>query len=205
MKGSVCSAAWAAQERTTANFGDARLNKRLIRIVTDKLAKPTASIPQASGGWAATKATYRFFASHQVRADAFRAPHRDATVQRVWHHHPIVVLQDTTELDYTAHPNTRGRGHLDTTHCHGLNVPSGLAATVDGVPLGVLHQAVWARVPATNGTKRRNRPQAEKESQRWLIARAGGAGAGVAPREPRGSRAPLQALAAGAPYDPAPA
>ena len=161
-------AAWAAHELATANLGDVRLNKRLIRLVTDKLAQPTASIPQASGDWAATKAAYRFFASHQVHADAIRAPHRDATVQRVRQHPTILVLQDTTELNYTTHPNTTGLGHLDNTHCQGLKVHSGLAATVDGVPLGLLHQAVWARDPATKGKKRRNRPQAAKESQRWL-------------------------------------
>jgi Transposase DNA-binding/Transposase Tn5 dimerisation domain len=172
MQRSVSSAAWAAEELATANFGDARLNKRLIRIVTDKLAKPTASIPQASGDWAATKATYRFFASHQVRADAIRAPHRDATVQRILHHPTILVLQDTTELDYTGHPNTTGLGHLDNTHRQGLKVHSGLAATIDGVPLGLLHQAVWTRDAATKGIKRRNRPQAEKESQRWLTTLA---------------------------------
>jgi hypothetical protein len=168
MQGSVSRAAWAAQELATANLGDARLRKRLIRIVTDKLAKPTASIPQASGDWAATKATYRFFASNQVHAAAIRAAHRDATVQRVLHHPTILVLQDTTELDYTGHPATSGLGHLDNTHCQGLKVHSGLAATLDGVPLGLLHQAVWTRDPATKGKKRRNRPQAEKESQRWL-------------------------------------
>ena len=54
---------WATQERATVDLGDARLTKRLTRIVADKLAKPTASIPQASGSWAATKATYRFLAS----------------------------------------------------------------------------------------------------------------------------------------------
>ena len=51
---------WAAQELATACLGDARLNQRLVRIVADKLANPTASIPQASGSWAATKATYIF-------------------------------------------------------------------------------------------------------------------------------------------------
>lgn len=168
MNPTLSHAAWAAQELATANFGDARLNKRLIRILADKLAKPAASIPQASGDWAATKATYRFFASHQVSADAIRAPHRDATRQRIRDHATILVLQDTTELDYTDHPQTTGLGHLDNIHAQGLKVHSGLAATVEGVPLGVLHQAVWARDPATKGQKPRNRPQAEKESQRWL-------------------------------------
>lgn len=160
--------AWAAQELATANLGDARLTKRLLRIVADKLAKPTASIPQASGDWAATKAAYRFFASEQVSADAIRAAHQHATVQRLLNHSRLLVLQDTTELNYSAHPNTRGLGHLDNVLCRGLKVHSGLAASPDGVPLGVLHQQVWTRQAASKGTKSRKRPQAERESQRWL-------------------------------------
>jgi hypothetical protein len=161
-------AGWAAQELASARFGDARLTKRLIRIVSDKLAKPTASIPQASGSWAASKATYRFLASPQVTPERIRAAHGDATLQRVQRHSTILVLQDTTELDYTTHPHTSGLGYLDHASCRGLKVHSGLAATVDGVPLGLLHQAVWTRDPATKGQKRRSRPQAERESQRWL-------------------------------------
>src|SRR5215207_4047940 len=73
---------WAAQELATADFGDARLSKRLVHIVADKLANPTASIPQASGSWAATKATYRFLASEQVAANSIRAAHLDAPRSR---------------------------------------------------------------------------------------------------------------------------
>src|SRR4029453_11886858 len=104
---------WAAQELATANLGDARLSKRLVRIVADKLANPTASIPLASGSWAATKATYRFLASEQVTAASIRAAHLDATRSRLPHDEAILVLQDTTELVYTSHSQTTGLGFLD--------------------------------------------------------------------------------------------
>ena len=117
---------WAAQELATASFGDARLSKRLVRIVADKLANPTASIPQASGDWAATKAAYRFFASKQVSTDAIRAAHAHATVQRALHHSSILVLQDSSELNYTAHPNTTGLGPLDNSLSWGLKLHSAL-------------------------------------------------------------------------------
>jgi hypothetical protein len=161
---------WAAQELATAHFGDARLAKRLVRIVSDKLANPTASIPQASGSWAATKATYRFLASEQVAAERIRAAHLDATRSRIEHHETVLVLQDTTELLYTSHPHTTGLGELDHAGSKGLKVHSALAATLDGVPLGLVQQAVWARHKAPKAKRRtsRKRPQAERESQRWL-------------------------------------
>jgi hypothetical protein len=164
---------WAAQELATADFADARLSKRLVRIVADKLAKPTASIPQASGSWAATKATYRFLASEQVAAERIRAAHRDAARSRIQHHTTVLVLQDTTELLYTSHPHTTGLGDLDHAGSKGLKVHSALAATRAGVPLGLVQQAVWARDPITKGRKTRKRPpQAERESQRWLTSLA---------------------------------
>lgn len=161
---------WAAQELATADFGDTRLSKRLVRVVADKLAKPTASIPQASGSWAATKATYRFLASEQVAAARIRAAHADATRGRIQHHNTVLVLQDTTELLYTSHPHTTGLGALDHASSRGLKVHSALAATLDGVALGLVQQSVWARHAAEKGRKARKRPQAERESQRWLTS-----------------------------------
>jgi transposase-like protein/transposase Tn5 family protein len=163
---------WAAQELATACLGDARLTKRLVRIVADKLATPTVSIPQASGSWAATKATYRFLSSPRVSADHIRAAHRDATRNRIQQHDAVLVLQDTTELVYTTHPSTTGLGFLDHASSRGLKVHSALAATIDGVPLGLVQQSVWARDVATKGQKARTRPQAERESQRWLTTLA---------------------------------
>ena len=55
--------AWAAQELRHANTGDARLNRRLVRLVEDLASQATASVPQASGDWAATKGAYRGLAS----------------------------------------------------------------------------------------------------------------------------------------------
>ena len=165
---------WAAQELATADFGDVRLSKRLVRIVADKLATPTASIPHASGSWAATKATYRFLDSKQVAADRIRAAHLDATRSRIQQHETVLVLQDTTELLYSSHPHTIGLGDLDHAGSKGLKVHSALAATRDGVPLGLVQQAVWARAaaPKAKGRKSRKRPHAERESQRWLTTLA---------------------------------
>jgi hypothetical protein len=165
-------AIWAAQELATADLGDARLTKRLVRIVADKLANPTASIPLASGSWAATKATYRFLASDHVAPEHIRDAHLDATRTRIKHHDTVLVLQDTTELLYTTHPQMAGVGFLDHASSRGLKVHSALAASEGGVPLGLVQQSVWARNLATKGRKSRKLPQAKRESQRWLTTLA---------------------------------
>ncbi len=149
-----------------------RLVKRFATLIADLVAQPTASIPHACGTWAKTKAAYRFWSSPRVTPHAIRAAHVRSTVDRITPHRTILAIQDTTSLDFTHHPATRDLGPLTPTTHQGLFVHSVLATTVEGVPLGLLDQAVWARDPATTGTKhyRRKRTTRDKESQRWLTA-----------------------------------
>ena len=84
----------------------------------------------------------------------------------------MLAIQDTTDLDFTHHPATAGLGPLDHPALRGLKVHSVLAVSEAGIPLGLLHQAVWARDPEQVGKRhqRRQRKTADKESQRWLTA-----------------------------------
>src|SRR6266550_3711733 len=74
---------WAQEELAGADFGDKRLTKRFIQIISDIAAQPEASIPQACGDEGATKATYRFLDNENVTPEAIRASHRGKTVERV--------------------------------------------------------------------------------------------------------------------------
>lgn len=161
---------WAAEEVGTAQFGDRRLTKRLVKVVEDLAAQPNASVPQACGSWAATKGAYRFWDSRQVRPEAIRAAHQASTVARLAGAGRILAVQDTTDLDYAHHPATKGVGPLAHPACQGLKVHSALALSAVGVPLGLLAQEVWARDPTTVGLakQRRQRVFEEKESHRWV-------------------------------------
>ena len=163
---------WAAEELRYADLGDQRLNRRLVRVVEDLARQPSASVPQASGTWAATKAVYRFWDSERVAPEAMRASHTRSTVERVRGHEWVLAVQDTTNLDFAHHPQTKGLGPLDNAFQWGLKVHSTLAVSSEGVPLGLLCQEVWARDPASKGSghRRRKREIHEKESQRWLTA-----------------------------------
>jgi hypothetical protein len=131
---------------------------------------PNASIPEATGAWAPTKAAYRFFSNERVEDDAVRDAHVQRSVERLPHDGFFLALQDTTDFDFTAHPATQELGYLGHPKHFGLLVHSTLAATSEGVPLGLLHQKVWTRDVRLLG-KRKNRRQKEtkdKESQRWI-------------------------------------
>jgi hypothetical protein len=168
------AAAWAVTEVGAAALGDRRRTRRLTQLLSDLAARPASSLPAACASPAATKAAYRFFADGAIAPTAIQAAHVAATAQRLQGVPTILALQDTTALDFTHHPAVVGVGPLAHPAHTGLWLHSVLAATPEGTPLGLLHQHHWARDPATVGKRhtRRQRPTAEKESQRWLDAQA---------------------------------
>jgi hypothetical protein len=166
------AAEWAVAELKFANLGDVRRQKRLVRMVCDLASQPHASVPQASGDWAATQAAYDFWASPRIKAEAIRQAHQRSTSERIKPHPIVLAIQDTTELNFSHHKSKVGMGYLDSATCQGLKVHSVFCSSAEGVPLGVLHQQVWAREPSNLGKKhsRHQKETKDKESQRWLSA-----------------------------------
>src|SRR5919199_35263 len=147
---------WAVQELHTANLGDQRLNRRLATLVAQLAAQPNVRVPQATGSWAATKATYRLWASARITPDAIRAPQIDSTLDRVHAQPLILAIEDTTSLDFTHHPATRGLLHQRLLRASLSSVNVRLAAApargVGGAfrgRLALCARAVAASVPAS--------------------------------------------------------
>lgn len=166
---------WAQEELKYSKLPDARLNRRLMKLVEDFANQPTASIPQACGNRAATKGAYRFFNSPRVKPEDIRKAHIQSSIERMKsqsHITTILVIQDTTDLDLTEHPATKNIGYLDHPARKGLKVHSNLAVNLEGTPLGLIYQEVWARDAKSMGKKhqRRQLQTKDKESQRWLNA-----------------------------------
>ncbi len=161
---------WAAEELKTANLGDRRRNRRLIKIVEDLSAMPQASVTQAASDEAAVQGTYEFWGNVRVQAREILAAHRDSTLERVSAQAIVLAVQDTTELDFSSQPSKQGLGALSKKDAQGLKVHSVLCVSPKGVPLGVLHQKVWAREKnrRTTGYADRKRAIEQKESHRWL-------------------------------------
>jgi hypothetical protein len=164
---------WAEEELGQARLGDARLGQRLLTIARDFYARPQGNVPQSCGGdRAKTKAAYRFFDQENVTMDAVLQSHYAATARRVAEHPVVLAAQDTTSLNYSAHPATENLG-LIGSHAEGLIgllVHDTMAFNREGTPLGLLDVQCWAREPAQFGKKHRRRQLAfeQKESVKWL-------------------------------------
>lgn len=166
--------AWAVTEFAEAELGDVRRTTRLVELAHVLAQHPTAALPEACGDDAMLKAAYRFLANDAIEPHDVLESHIEATSRRL-HHVPVVLaVQDTTEVDWTSHPATRGLGPLGPRACQGLRVHSTLAFTPERLPLGLLAQQVWARDPADVGkrTRRKQLPISQKESQQWLTSLA---------------------------------
>jgi len=176
---------WAVAELVGAKLGDARLNRRLVRVAERLGAQPGASIPAACGGWAETQAAYRLLAHEAVTWEQVLAPHGDCRVERRRRQPVVLCVQDSTELDYTAQPGIAGLGPLRDLRQHGLYVHPTLAVTPDGVPLGVLDAWLWTRDRETFGEDKRHWPIEAKDSMRWLEGFARGAELAARRPDPR--------------------
>lgn len=165
-------ASWAELEFGEAELGDPRRTARLVELAGRLAERPSQSLPEACEDRAQLKAAYRFFDNGKVTPGAVLQSHVRQTTERVAGEAVVLAVQDTTSLDYTAHRATTGLGVLNDVKHQGFLVHTTLAITPERVPLGLLAQAVWVREAASLGKRatRKQRPIADKESQKWLTS-----------------------------------
>lgn len=174
LRGPVADAKdWADEEFGAADIVSQKLSRRLRTLARDFFQNPGASVPVAcNGSVAKTKAAYRFFENGRVDMRAVLSGHIDASVRRAQQHKMVLAVQDTTTLNYSAHPTTEDLGPINTTRNRavGLILHTTLAVTPEGTPLGILDGQCWARDPKKAGkcAQRRELPIEEKESAKWL-------------------------------------
>jgi hypothetical protein len=144
---------WIIEEIKTANLGDTRLNHRLGNVLEMLSQKPSESIPATSKGWKETKAAYRFFDNDEVTGEKVLQPHQDATLERM-RQEPIILLpQDTTELNYTTKPQTKGLGKLSSNTQLGMYLHPTIAITPERVCLGIVDAQILIRSELHSKTK----------------------------------------------------
>lgn len=163
---------WAEKEFGGTELGDQRLSERLLVMARDFYARPQAQIPQACQSRARTKAAYRFLEHPDTTMDRLLEPHFESTCERIRDQKIVLAVQDTTSLNYSAHPATEDLGPIGSQleGPIGLMVHDTMAFTTEGTPLGLLDVQCWARDGSEFGKKhqRKQRPIEEKESHKWL-------------------------------------
>ncbi len=163
----------SAQQWAEHTFGSVRLGhqdrtERAVKMAQAIAHDPSASLPAQMQSGAATEAAYRFLQTPQVSYEHLIAPHVQQTRQAARAQPQVLLIQETTEVDYQQHPTTTGLGPIGNGSHHGYLVQSVLAVRPSTREvLGLAHQEPFLRQPTPKGETAWQRKQRERESQVW--------------------------------------
>src|SRR5436305_13797881 len=163
----------SAQQWAKETFGEVRLGhrsreERAVTMAAAIAVDPAASLPKQMGSEAQAHAAYRFLQTPQVSYEQLIGPHLKQTRAEMGKPERVLLIQDTTEVDYQQHPTTSGLGPVGNGTHHGFLLQSVLAVEpTSRQVLGIAHQEPFLRQPAPKGETRRQREGRERESQVW--------------------------------------
>jgi hypothetical protein len=167
---------WGWLEMQGAALWDRRCKESVASVCELRLERPRVSFSKACGD-AVRQAAHRVCSHRKATVDGLLRGHYTQTAARCAElyrdnpQHPILLVADTTSLNYASHPATEGLGPINhTLQARGLLAHSVLALPYVGVPAGLVHVCLWARDAERHGKSRQRgqEPTAVKEGQKWL-------------------------------------
>jgi hypothetical protein len=167
---SLANSQWCGQELAGLQLGDERLDQRAQQILQARWEQPRASWYGSFADWSAAKGAYRLLESRRpdIDLESLLSPHVEATQGRMAAEALVLLMEDTTSLNYSGLEQTPGLGSLGENPGHGLWSHNVLACRPDGVPLGLLWSYLWARPEDYSSAGRNAKSIEEKESVRWV-------------------------------------
>lgn len=134
------------EEFLGVRLGDARLDRRLVRIAEAVYANPSRSLPYAMGSEGELEGAYRFFGNERVSWSEILKPHIDRTWKRAGDQARILCIEDTTEFGFKGETPKKGLSRLGKIK-QGFFGHIALAVSADGErrPLGVLGMLPFVR------------------------------------------------------------
>ena len=167
---------WAQKEFALAELGDRRRTRRLVKMASTLAQTPTGTLPQAFPAWKELKAAYRLLDHLEFGPTDLQQPHWQQTLAGCRQPGEYLLIEDTTELDYTSHRRTQQLGYIGNERGRGIWLHSTLAIRVEGwnleqepegIALGLLRQKSWIRPQIGLHRPWRQRLSRPRESDRW--------------------------------------
>lgn len=153
-----------------ADLGDKRRTKRLVKLVDKMSTRPGGSLPQKLRHPADLQAFYRLMSCEQVTHQRILAAHRAATIEKIQQiDGPVLIIHDTTELDYTRRESLDNLGQIGCGTRRGYITHNSLAVRSDtGEPIGLVNQILHRRAKVSKKeTRAQRRKRASRESLLW--------------------------------------
>jgi Transposase DNA-binding/Transposase DDE domain len=155
-----------AEEMSRADFGDARLNKRLGRIVEAVAKAPDKSFPALFDD-TALEGAYRFFNNEQVTPSRILEPHVTATVARMADEPVTLIVHDTSTMTFDPEGSRQGLGRVRSAgQAFFAHVSLALSGDGSRMPLGALALSHHIRKGA-HKKKIKAKHNADNERARW--------------------------------------
>jgi transposase-like protein len=154
-----------------AELGDIRRTRRLVSLADALRRHPSGSLPNKIPRPRELKALYRICGRREVTHRAVLAPHRMRTQRLCVEHETILILHDSTELDYSKRKSLSDLGDIGGPGRHrGYICHNSLAVLPeDGTVLGLVNQVLHKRVkPPKKETKTQLRNRKSRMSRLWL-------------------------------------
>jgi hypothetical protein len=159
---------WAETHFGAADLGDRRRARRLVTLAAQIAANPAGSLPDQTEAWGDLKAAYRLLDRPEVTFAAVAAPHWQLTRAAARPGGRVLVLNDTTEIDFARNRLIAGLGPTGNGGGQGFLLHSGLMAAAAGeAVLGLAGQLIHYRQPAPKGETRTQRLRRHRESDIW--------------------------------------
>jgi hypothetical protein len=151
------------------DFGDNRLNSRLLRIVGN-FSAGEHTIPCMLGNRYQRKAYYRFINNEKINSSDLVSLFGDYSSHVMSDSRVVLALQDTTELDYTGNRSADALGCMEYAHRKGLYLHTQLLVDGRGLAQGILSQSFISRSVESLGkaASRKYDKFEDKESYRWV-------------------------------------
>lgn len=164
----VRPAEWADRTFAAVDLGDRRRERRAVSIAASLMRHPHATLPQQLRKPSALKAAYRLLDEADVTHAALCQPHWLATREQAGRQNLVLLIQDTTEVDYSHHPKTEGLGPIGNGDGRGYLLQTVLAVVPEPRQvLGLAVQEPFLRQPQTKGQSSYQRRARPRESQIW--------------------------------------
>src|SRR5262245_61100065 len=111
MDDSTTAQAWAQQQFGTAQLGDRRRTARLVASAARIATQPALTFPQLFD-WNGLRGFYNLCDQEAVTLTSVQQPHWQQTRQAMSQQPVVLILHDTTELDFTGHHALTGTGPI---------------------------------------------------------------------------------------------
>jgi len=158
---------WAEQQFGTAQLGDRRRTRRLVHSAMKIALHPQKSFNQVFD-WNELRGFYNLCNRDETDYQAVLQPHWEHTRQAMRQHALVLVVHDTTELDFSSHLKLTGAGQIGNEHGRGFLQHNSLAIVPAGRQvLGLAYQQLKARQPAPEGESAYQRKRRARESDLW--------------------------------------